>query len=75
MSFIALLIASGIFSLMGMMFVVIITIIKKHFDDVCKRYISIAQGTVDGVWEHYSGPDINDMRSYYPIYKYIVDRK
>ena len=73
MSYIVLLIAGGIFSLLGGAFIGIITIIKKYNDELYARCISSTEGIVDGVWEHYSGPDCNDMRSYYPIYKYIVN--
>ena len=73
MEHIILLLIGGIFSLLGSAFIGIITIIKRYYDGIYSRCTSSTIGIVDGVWGHWSGNDVNDMRSYYPIYKYIVN--
>lgn len=73
MEHIVLLIIGGIFLLLGSIFIGIITIIKKYYDGMYARCTNSTEGVVDSVWEHYSGPDRNDMRNYYPVYKYIVN--
>lgn len=69
MEHIVLLILGGILLLLGGAFIGIITIIKKYNDKLYAKCTSFTEGIVDGAWEHYSGPDRNDMRNYYPIYK------
>ena len=73
MEHIILLMLGGILLLLGGAFIGIITIIKRYTDSLYARCTSSTEGIVDGVWEHWYGVDRNDMRSYYPIYKYIVN--
>ena len=75
MVFPILIFAGSVFLIMGILFLIIISIVKKHNDELYLKCTKTTTGIVDGVWEHWSGPDRNDMRSYYPIYKYMVDGK
>ena len=60
---------------LGLMILIIIIIVKKNYE---KLYVNCTETTIgifSGTSERLGLNDVNDMKSYYPIYKYIVNSK
>lgn len=72
MNFSILMFIGIILSIMGVMFIIISAITKKHYDKLYNNCTSSTIGKFDRFSETLGLNDINDMRSYYPIFKYNV---
>lgn len=58
---------------MGFVFLLITTIVKKHYDKLYSNCTESIIGIFDRLTERLGTNDIDDIRNYYPIYKYIVN--
>lgn len=72
MNFSILMFIGIILSIMGIMFIIISTITKKHYEKLYNNCIESTIGKFDKVSERLGLNDMNDVRSYYPIFKYSV---
>lgn len=72
MHFLILMFIGITLSIMGVMFIVISTIIKRHYDKLYNNCTQSTIGKFDKFSERLGLGDISDIRSYYPIFKYSV---
>lgn len=73
MNFSVLILIGLILGILGGIFLIIISIVKKYYDNL---YINCTESTIgvfSGASERLGLTDMNDVRSYYPIYKYVVN--
>lgn len=73
MNFPVLIFIGTIFIIMGILFLIIITVCKRYYDRLYSSCTESIVGKFDRLHERLGSNDVNDMRSYYPIFKYIVN--
>lgn len=72
MNFPVLIFIGTIFTIMGTLFLIIITVCKKYYNKLYSNCTESIVGKFNGFYERLGSTDVDTMRTYYPIFKYIV---
>lgn len=70
-----MLFVAGVFVILGIMFLGIITVCKNYYNNIFKRCTMTVTGSFAGVSRHNAGNDVRNMDSYYPVYRYLVNNQ